>query len=148
MPTKEASSKITNLTLVALAYMSLFTMGFLDNLRAPYFSSVMGDLSLNDVDGAFFYIIPSSFAFMGSLLSPLWTKRWSIRYSLLVVTLFLCFGFGLLPLASSFWSMIGLCAIYGLALGFSNVAQNVAVHEGASFHKRRQLFSGLHSMYA
>ena len=143
-----SAQKITNHSLIILAYVSLFIMGFFDNMRGPYFSSVLADLSLNDVDGSFFYIIPSTFAFIGSVISPYWTQRFAIRPALLVTTLLLAVGFFLLPLAYNFWSMVALCAFYGLGLGFVNVAQNVGVHEGASAQKRRQLFGGLHSMYA
>ena len=143
-----SAEKVTNRSLVILAYASLFIMGFVDNLRSPYFSSVLSDLSLDDVHGAFFFIVPACFAFLGSFLSPLWTQRLSIRYALLIITIFLCFGFGLLPFAENYWGLLILAAIYGLGLGTSNVAQNVGVQEGSSLKMRRRLIGGLHSMYA
>lgn len=140
--------KITNKALIILAYSSLFILGFLDNLRSPYFSSLLKDIQLNDVQGAFFFITPSSFAFLGSLLIIHFTKRWSTYTNLLVMTLLLCIGFSLISLTTSFWSLVGFCAIYGLGAGFSNVVQNIGVHEGCSPANSRRLFGGLQSMYA
>lgn len=142
------SKKVTNTVLIVLAYASLFTLGFLDNLRSPYFSSFLSDIKLNDVDGSFFFIVPSSMGFVGSMVITQFTKRWAIRTNLLVMTLLMCFGFALLSLVTNFWSMVAFCAVYGLAMGFSNTAQNIGVHEGASANNRRRMFGGLQSMYA
>lgn len=141
-------SKRTNHALLALAFSSLFVMGFVDNLRSPYFSSFLQDIGLNDIDGSFFFVVPSTFAFIGSLLVTTVMRRWTVRTNLLIAGLLMCFGFALLSLINSFWSMIFFCAIYGLGLGTSNVLQSLGVHAGASEHNSRRMFGGLQSMYA
>lgn len=142
------SHQRTDRGLIALAFSSLFVMGFTDNLRSPYFSSFLQSTGLNDIEGSFFFLVPSCFAFIGSLTMTMFTRRWPIRNNIWAATLWMCLGFALLSLITHFWSMVVLGAIYGFGMGCSNVAFSLGVHAGASPQNSRRLFGGLQSMYA
>lgn len=133
--------------LILLAYLSLMTLGLIDNIRGPFYPEVLADLKLNGTYGSAFFAVVSLFAFAGSMTSHIWVKRWSTLNVMLGASLVFGVGFALISRSSSFSFMVGSCMIFGLAFGTLNVTQNVLVCEASSTRARRQWLSGLHGTY-
>lgn len=132
---------------VLFAYASLLSLGFMDNLRGPYFPQILTDLQLGDIKGAYFFAVPSLVAFLVSFMTKSWAERfgslWCIRIGLLLMGLGYIFigkseGFGWLLISTTF---------FGFGFGLISVAQNLSIQENSSETIRRRLFSGLHGMY-
>jgi fucose permease len=133
--------------LILLAYLSLVTLGLIDNIRGPFFPEVLADLGLNGTRGSAFFAVVSFFAFIGSMTSHIWVKRWSTLSVLLTASLVFGLGFALVSRSHSFPALIASCMVFGLAFGTLNVTQNVLVCEGSTPRSRRQWLSGLHGAY-
>lgn len=56
-------------------------------------------------------------------------------------------GFYLMSHASDMQRLFLFAAVFGLGFGTTSISQNILVFENAPLIKRRQIFSGLHSMY-
>lgn len=130
-------------------YASLLCLGFLDNTRASVFENMTRDLGLTDERASLFFVVPSFVAFLSSMLSErLVLKMSSVNLLRLGLTLkglaFVMFG-----LTEHFHLILAETVVFGIGFGFVSVAQNVAVGQASnSADIQRQLFSGLHSMYA
>lgn len=133
--------------LIVLAYGSLLILSMLDNLRGPFFPELIGDLHLNGTASSAFFAVTNLFSFLGSWTSHRILRSKSSLQLMAASSVFVGLGFAGIALSPKFgWLMVG-CMVFGWAYGALNLAQNVMVFEGSSPVRRRQLFSGLHSMY-
>lgn len=123
------------------------TLGLIDNVRGPFYPEVLADLGLNGTLGSAFFAVVSLFAFIGSMTSHIWVKRWSTLNVMLAASLLFGIGFALISRAHSFPLLVGSCMVFGLAFGTLNVTQNVLVCEASTARSRRQWLSGLHGTY-
>lgn len=135
-------------TYILLSYISLFSIGLIDNSRGPFFPSILKDLGVNDIEGAFFFVVPSLMAYFGSYFTP----RLALRFGS-TNTLKMAMGCQLLAVIGfsqsySLWTLLFFGIFFGLAIGIVAVSQHLCIQEGAPETKWRRLFSGLHSMYA
>jgi FHS family glucose/mannose:H+ symporter-like MFS transporter len=138
----------TSWPLILLAYLSLFSLGLLDNARSPYFADILTDLQLSNTEGSLFFATVSSMAFFTAWAVPRLVEKFSLIMVVRFALLSMGIGFALVSRAQSLLSLIFMSVIFGLGFGILNVAQNLLILEGASSHMRRRLFSGLHGMYA
>ncbi|MDC0980215.1 MFS transporter [Bdellovibrionales bacterium] len=133
---------------MVLAYLCLFIVGLFDNGRAPYLPDLIEEMGLTDLQSGLYFAIPSLISFIGSciasrLISLLGTLH-VLRTALLITNL----GYLVMALGQS-WPVI-LCGtiFFGLGLGLVGVSQHIIIKESSDRRVRRQLFSGLHSMFA
>ena len=127
---------------------ALLALGFLDNIRGPFYPDVIHTLGLTETQAAWFFATPSLVMVLGSIITPkmltLMTPLWALRIGLLSMGLgFMSFGF-----ISDFYQMLLSGFVFGLGFGIVNVMQNYMIQVGAQTHLRQRLFSGLHANYA
>lgn len=133
--------------LVFLAYMSLLVLGLVDNIRGPFFPEILNELQLTGSTGSLFFAVTSLMAFVGSWSSHFILRKLDSLFLMWISSLIFSLGFIAVANASGLVLLILACALFGLAFGGLNVAQNLMVVEGTSFRLRRRLLNGLHSMY-
>lgn len=132
---------------VIFAYLCLLALGFMDNTRGAVFEDFIQRLSLTDSKASWFFVIPSTFAFLSSLLCRSWIEKWGpvsmLRVGLVLMGLSI-FSFGI---TDSYNVILLEAVLFGVGFGIVSVAQNVAISSTVKAAYRRQLFSGLHGMY-
>ena len=134
---------------VFLAFMALFSLGFSDNLRGPFFHQILLDFNFSDSMGSLLFLLPALSGFLVSffypvLVSPFLSSQAVLRWSLFLMS------FSFLTLSQSFFREVFFLAllVYGLGFGLMSVAQNVIILENSPDHLKRRFLSGLHSQYA
>jgi MFS transporter, FHS family, glucose/mannose:H+ symporter len=133
---------------VIFAYLSLFTLGLLDNARGPYFPDIASALSLGDSSASFLFVTTSFVSFLMGRWVPLFLNRMSVLNLMRIGHLSMAIGMFSLSWITSFFTMILSAAVFGIGFGIVNVAQNILILDGATPAAKRQLLSGLHSFYA
>ena len=133
---------------IIAAYLALFSFGFLDNVRGPFFPNILKDMNLTDGQGSWFFAIASFIAFFGSYLAP-WVLRLvgslsGLRLGLLAIIV----GFFSMSFAGGLTGLLVASACFGMGLGLLQVFQHTCIQDGANRFMQRRLFNGLHSMYA
>lgn len=130
-----------------LAYLGLLVLGWLDNIRSPFFPDILKDLNLSATAGASIFATVSLVSFLVSLTAAFWLNR----YGALRILKFALFGLGvtfiLFSQAPNFPLLVAGSALFGVSYGFINFSQNIVIQENASVALRRRLYAGLHSMY-
>ncbi len=133
---------------ILLAYLSLMSLGFLDNTRGPFFPDLILALELSDFNSSLFFVATSVAAvisgFWGAPVLRAWGSLMTLRAGLAAMGL----AFVGMSQMTSFMGLLAFAALFGLGFGWVSVAQNVVIWESSPDHRRRQLMSGLHSMYA
>lgn len=132
---------------ILVSYASLMALGWLDNVRGPYFPAIIDDLSVSDVESSYFFALPSFMAFAGSAFCNRLIPRIGALACLRLGLMLMGIAFVLFGVAQSFSMVLFDTVLFGLGFGTVAVAQNVAIQEGSAPEWRRRLFSGLHSMY-
>lgn len=133
---------------IIAAYVSLLSLGLLDNTRGPFLLDLTKDLSFTDTQASLLFVVPSFFSFLGCQFSNLLVYRIpplrGIYYGMLIM------GCGFLALANmmGIWSLVLWGGVFGIGFGMVSVFEHVAIQMGATEKTRRKLLSGLHSMYA
>ena len=119
----------------------------MDNTRGSVFEDFIRDLELSDSKASWFFVIPSTFAFLSSLLCRTWIEKYGpvimLRWGLVLMTVSV-FSFGF---TNWFYGILLESVLFGVGFGIVSVAQNVAISSTVHPSYRRQLFSGLHGMY-
>ncbi|MFP5519556.1 MAG: MFS transporter [Bdellovibrionia bacterium] len=132
---------------ILLSYISLFVLGFSDNIRGPVFPMVLEKFSLSDGEGSWAFALASMLGFFGSLVGGrallLFRKIKVLSFSLLLMAGAMA-GMAFAP--SFMWFLIA-SAVFGFALGLMGVSQNTMVTIGTPPERRSQILSGLHAMY-
>lgn len=130
-----------------LSYLSLFILGFSDNLRGPLFYEIINHFQVSDTKGALFFSTSSLFAFTMSLLAIPILNRISflrlLQWSLFMMALAML---GLSQAPNYIW-FLASSAMMGGAMGFMAVAQNSLASRACPPKVRSRVLSGLHSMY-
>jgi len=129
------------------SFLSLFILGLADNIRGPLFPEILSQFQLTNAEGSWSFATTSAAAFLGSLLSTAYLKRFTI--SSLLLTSVLLMGLGLVAMGQSSTFPLLLCGsfILGLSIGFMGVSQNLLVSENVDPKIRSRALSGLHGMY-
>jgi fucose permease len=143
-----AKTVTTDWLRVFIAYFCLFVLGFLDTIRGPYFPDIGSDLHLNDSTAALFFVVASAMMILTNRLTPSVVRRFGLRSVLMLSNVLMGAGFWAASTAESLVVLLLSVAVFGVGFGFINVGQNVLIFRAAAPALRRQLFSGLHSVYA
>ena len=131
-----------------LAYLSLIVYGLSDNIRGPLFPELIQHFGVSNTLGAWFYAVSSIFSFVGAWLC-LHTLKKLDRVQNLYSALFVLFiGLVGLGISQNYYHLLLASAIFGLGLGQTTVIFNILATVGSSLKYRKQVISGLHSMYA
>ncbi len=133
--------------LILLSYVSLLSLGLIDNVRGPFFPDILTDLNLNGTMGSAFFATTSLVATLGSFSAHRLQHRISSLHTLLLASLVFGAGFMAISMVESFFWLVVSCAFFGWGFGVLNVSQNVLVCEAASARLRRRYLNGLHAMY-
>lgn len=133
---------------VICAYLSLLSMGLLDNVRGAFYPDILNQFQLSDTLGAWFYMSTSLVAFVFSYYSGHMVNRFGILNGLRLGLVTLAIGYGFMGLSENFTQVIIGAIGFGVGFGLISSIINLAVSEGASLKHRRQLFSGLHTNFA
>lgn len=133
---------------IVFGYLSLFTLGLLDNVRGPYFPDIAKALALSDSKSAFLFVTTSFVSFLIGRSVPALLTQMNVLNLLRLGHLSMGVGFVGLASMQGLYSMIAAAAVFGIGFGTVNVAQNILILEGSPVGLRRRLLSGLHSVYA
>ncbi|MFT6630712.1 MAG: fucose permease [Bacteriovoracaceae bacterium] len=138
-------------TFIAFAYLALFSLGFLDNSRGPVYPEILNYFQISKASGGLIFSLSSLSAFIISLFAKKWLGSFgAIGASriALVCHLISFLIMGLVP-PSTIGHLVFLVAsfVFGFGLGILSISLNLIISESTTVEKRRQVFSGLHSMY-
>jgi MFS transporter, FHS family, glucose/mannose:H+ symporter len=139
---------IVDWPIIFIAFLTLFSLGLLDNARGPYFPDITSDLKLTDTMASLFFAVASTVAFFSGRIVPKLVQKLGLMNVMRLGQVLMGLGFASISLAKSLPMLILTCALFGYGFGLINVAQNLLIIEGSSGDLRRRLFSGLHGMYA
>jgi MFS family permease len=132
---------------IFLTYLSIFCLGFLDNIRGPLFSEILKVFDLTDGQGAWFFTVGSIFSLLGAIVSFYIANRTDRVRGLRLSLLLLFIGGMSISLAVNFFMLLVGAAILGVGFGLSGTLQSILVTIGSSSHRRQQFVTGLHAMY-
>lgn len=135
---------------ILLAFISLFILGSVDNLKGPIYPEVLETLNITPYKGSWIFTTTSLISLVISLLSIYWFKILStinaLKIALFLHALTLLFmGLGL-DYKSFEYFMIS-SVLLGVALGIQGICINTVVAENAHGKNSKRIFSALHSMY-
>lgn len=133
---------------IAVGYVSLLVLGFLDSVRGPFYPDIIIDLDLSDTLGSMFFVLVSVMTIFSGQITPEFVRRFGLLNAVRAGHAFLIAGAFGISLAPNFLLLAVACVTFGIGFGFINVGQNLLIIEGAKPHRQRQLLSGLHSIYA
>lgn len=133
---------------IAVGYMSLLVLGFLDSVRGPFYPDIIIDLKLSDTLGSLFFVLVSVMTIFSGQVTPEFVRRFGLQNAVRAGHSFLIAGALGISVAPNFPLLAVACVTFGIGFGFINVGQNLLIIEGAKPHRQRQLLSGLHSIYA
>lgn len=139
--------KNPKIVIILLAYLSLFGLGLTDNIRGALFPEVVHFFSVNNSQGAYFFISTSIFSVLSSVASrklllkfpPLTLWKWGV--------FFMSLGALGISFSPQFSLLMIACAILGVGFGILGVTQNLLVSLMAPPKYKKRILSGLHSMY-
>lgn len=132
---------------IVFAFLSLFVLGLADNIRGPLYPEILNQFLLSNSQGSWTFAIASFAAFIGSMLSAPYLRRFTIS-SLLCIAMFMMFlGLMLVGYTKSLPSLLGSCFVLGLSIGTMGVAQNLLVSENVESRIRSRVLSAMHAVY-
>ncbi len=133
--------------LLWVSFLSLFILGFGDNIRGPLFPEIIQSFSLTDSLAAWYFALSSFMSFVGSYIVRKFKSVSQLLTLLYLGILFIFISFAIQRLATNYAFVLCGVVFFGLSVGFLGVAQNNLVIIGASPKKRSRMLSYLHSMY-
>lgn len=133
--------------LVALGYFSLFTFGFIDNVRGPVFPDLLKEYGLSDTIGGLFFLLASAAGLVNNIVLFKWIEKIGAYRTTQVYSLAQVVGLTIIGFGQQYALTLLGAIIIGTSLGGLGISVNVLVIEGASPARRRQALSGLHCMY-
>lgn len=134
-------------TYIILSYLSLFALGFADNVRGPIYPEILTTFGLDHTHGSMMFTVSSFMGFVGGWLIQHFLKRLSLVSALQISMLLMTIGLIGMGGANNFPLFLAFAATFGLSMGFLGVLQNLMVTMGAAPDRKQQFLSGLHSMY-
>lgn len=132
---------------LVFAFASLFLLGLADNIRGTLFPEILNQFHVSNTLGSWLFATTSTAAFVGSIFSPSYLRRYTISSLLAAGVLLLAIGLAVMGFSVSFIWMLSGSVFLGAGIGFMAVSQNLLVAEGTEPHLRSRALSGLHGMY-
>ncbi len=131
---------------VLFAWMSLFSLGLIDNSRGPVFPDVLKEFELSDTRGSFFFLISSLASVAHNYTFRNFLAHTSPTRLVGIYTTIMAGGGLLISVAQSYPVMLAACALLGVGFGGLGVGQNAAVQEAPRKFRSRSM-GLLHGMY-
>lgn len=134
---------------VLLAYLTLLSQSLIDNARGPAYPELLSSLNISATRGSMLFAVAS----LAGLLANLTARWWLGIFSLLQTTLLSLFlmSLGSYLLGTSnldrLWMLELSSFIMGIGMGSANISMNLLIAKGTPESRRRQFYSGLHSIY-
>jgi len=132
---------------IILSYFSLFVFGLCDNVRGPLFTEILKAFHLGDAQGAWFFALSSAAGFITSFFSRHLFRYFSKTLVIRGATLSMMLSLWGLAWSPNFYFFLVFIFIFGLSMGLLGLVPNILVNLGTPVKHRRQVLSGLHSMY-
>lgn len=132
---------------LVFAFASLFTLGLADNIRGTLFPEILNQFQISNTLGSWLFATSSGAAFVASLTSTAYLRRYRISSLLFTGVLLLAVGLAVMGFAENFSWLIAGSLFLGFGIGYMGVAQNLLVAEGVDSKARSRALSGLHGMY-
>lgn len=133
--------------LIVVSFVSLFILGFCDNIRGPLFPEIIKHFQVSDTLGAAYFAVTSFVAFFASYFIR---KHKDTHFLLQILNLgVLCLGisFAIQSFSENYSVLMIGVFFFGISFGFLGVSQNNLVVYGTTEAKRSRMLTGLHSMY-
>ncbi|MDX9731925.1 MAG: MFS transporter, partial [Bdellovibrionales bacterium] len=132
--------------IVAIAWVSLFALGLIDNSRGVVFPDLLREFSLSDTEGSFFFLVCS----LATLVHNIWLYRFLSTTAPLrligIYTAIMGAGAVSIALAPTYMWTLASAVVLGFGFGGLGVGQNAAV-QAAPKQIRQRALGLLHSMY-
>lgn len=143
--------KQINWPLVILAFLSLFSVGIIDNARSSIYPDILKILNLTYEQGSLIFSISS----LTGLLSTLSAKYWLPKYGIIIPQRFFSFIlilsaviFGAaISFANSYPLLLMGCTLIGIGMGGLSITMNLSIDRAVPEEYRRKFLSALHSLY-
>jgi FHS family glucose/mannose:H+ symporter-like MFS transporter len=133
--------------LLWVSFLSLFILGFGDNIRGPLFPEIIQSFGLTDSLAAWYFAVSSFMSFVGSYMVRKFKSVSELLKLLYSGVLCIFISFSIQRFASNYAVVLCGVVFFGLSVGFLGVAQNNLVIIGTSPKDRPRKLSYLHSMY-
>ncbi|MCK6597934.1 MAG: MFS transporter [Bdellovibrionaceae bacterium] len=133
--------------LIAVSFVSLFILGFCDNLRGPLFPEIIKYFSVSDTLGAAYFAVTSFVAFFASYFIRKEKNTYKLLHILNSGVLCLGISFAIQSFSQNYLVLMTGVFFFGISFGFLGVSQNNLVVQGSTDINRSKMLSGLHSMY-
>jgi fucose permease len=129
------------------AYACMVALGLADNIRGPLFPELIDFFKVSNGTGSLSFAFSSGAAFVGTFLSVYLLKI--IHPDKLLIFAILLMSFGLLGMGASdhFVWYLTASTLFGLSMGWTQVAQNLLITENIDSRMRTKALSGLHALY-
>ncbi len=141
-----------NIRYVLLAYLSLFSLGLIDNSRGPVYPQILEEFNLTTQMGSLIFSIASLLGILTSVSSKFWYSKWGPVLSskiFLIIQVISSVGIGLSGFMQTggFLFLVIFSALFGISLGGLGISSNILISKGSTLDKRRKYYAGLHAMY-
>lgn len=150
MLNKFVKSVNMNFGYIILAYLSLFSISFIDNGKSAVYPFILEDFQVSSSKGSIIFSLPSLFSLLVNVTSKFWLPALGIvngaRASLFVVSL----GTFLLYYANTvmnFNVVILASVLVGVGFAMLSLCMNLLIAKGTLPQNRKRFYSGLHSVY-
>lgn len=135
------------LSYILFSYFTLFSLGLIDNSRGPIYPEILSRFNITTSLGALVFTISSLSSFITAASNRIWLQKFGVirstQFALLVKSIS-CFIMGF----SESYSLFLLGSVtFGVAVGISSISVNLIINNTDTGSHKRQIISGLHSMY-
>ncbi|MBL6991112.1 MAG: MFS transporter [Bacteriovoracaceae bacterium] len=143
--------KTINWKYLGLAYFTLFSLGFIDNMRGPAYPEILQHFQIAPNFGSLIYTLAS----LAGLIITVTARWWlfplgtlaSIRIFLFTISSSsFCMGWVISSNYQFFW-FLASSFLLGCSLGGIGVAANIMITQSTPMLYRRNAYSGFHAMY-
>jgi MFS family permease len=133
------------------AFLLLFTLGLLDNVRGPAYPDLLHRFSIDEGEGALFYFWASLCGVLVSATGGYWLPRLGLKRSSRATLALQFVGFAgigwVWGYQLSLNALFIFTGIFGLSVGAAGILCNLLIYEGVPRSHTRRFLSGLHSCY-
>lgn len=134
---------------IAFSYLALFCLGVIDNSRGPLYPHLLEFFQITKAQGALIFSLSSLSSFLITIPAKEWLTRLGVVNSTrlaLVLDIVACYGMASVD-RGSFVVFLVYSFVFGISTGIKSIALNLLINKAYHGPKKRQVFSGLHSMY-
>ncbi len=140
-----------NWTLLLFSYLTLFSVGLMDNSRGPIFPLILNHFGVDHEYGSLFFSVTALSAVGSSLLARWWLPGFGLIRSLRLFLLIQSIGFFLLgyfaQTTTRFPLFLFAAGLYGFGAGALSILVNIMASQATDSKHHRRALSGLHSNY-